>query len=108
MRERRYEEAFDACEEALRVNPNYPEPLVTLVKTYHAKGDAAMSKEIGGRLLGFWKDADPDFLNLRDLQQLLGLKHLTPPSVSPSAMMIAGVFGMSSVAHRSFRAPLFL
>jgi tetratricopeptide (TPR) repeat protein len=88
LRQQDYEDAFDACEEALRVNPNSPEPLFTLVKVYHAKGDAAMTKGIGGRLLEFWKDADPDFLNLRELQQMLGTRR-TPSSASSLSPMIA-------------------
>jgi tetratricopeptide (TPR) repeat protein len=89
LRQQHYEDAFDACEEALRVNPNSPDPLFTLVKAYHAKGDAAMTNEIGGRLLEFWKDADPDFLNLRDLQQLLGTRHTPSPANSLSPMIAA-------------------
>jgi tetratricopeptide (TPR) repeat protein len=88
LSQQHYEGAFDACEEALRVNPNSSDPLFTLVKVYHAKGDAAMTNEIGGRLLEFWKDADPDFLNLRDLKQLLGTRH-TPSSANSSSPMIA-------------------
>lgn len=91
LRQQHYDAAFDACEEALRVNPNSPEPLFTLVKVYHAQGDAAMTTEIGGRLLEFWKGADPDFLNLRDLRQLLGTRH-TPSSANPLSPMIAGQF----------------
>jgi tetratricopeptide (TPR) repeat protein len=88
LRQRHYEDAFDACEEALRVNPNSPDPLFTLVKVYHAKGDVAMTKEIGGRLLEFWKDADSDFVNLRDLRQLLGIRH-DPSSARSLSPMIA-------------------
>ena len=83
LSEKRYEDAFDACEEALQVNPNLPEPLFTLVKIYHAKGDVVMTKEIGDRLLEFWKDADSDFQTLHELRMLLGtgktLSHATPP-----------------------------
>jgi tetratricopeptide (TPR) repeat protein len=88
LRQQHYEDAFDACEEALRVNPNSPEPLFTLVKTYHAQGDMRMTKEIGGRLLDFWKDADPDFLSLRELQRLLRVRQ-TPSSNKSTSPMIA-------------------
>lgn len=81
-----YEEAFDACEEALRVNPNVPDALFTLVKIYRSKGDAAMTAEVGSRLLAFWKDADPDYLNLHELHQLLDVKHAPSPAGSSPVM----------------------
>jgi tetratricopeptide (TPR) repeat protein len=90
-RAQRYEDALDACEEALRLNPNHPDALLTLVKVYHASGDTAMTTEIGGRLLEFWKDADPDFLSLRDLRQLLILKRV-PSGAYGSSPMIAMQF----------------
>ncbi len=74
-----YEDALDACEEALQMNPNAPDPLLTLVKVYHSKGDPVMTKEISDRLLEFWKDADPDFQPLRELRQLLGTGHSSHP-----------------------------
>lgn len=80
LRSKQYEGVFDACEEALRVNPNYPDVLLTLAKAYHARGDSAMTREISGRLLGFWKNADSDFVNLRDLRKLLGEKRPAPAS----------------------------
>lgn len=89
LRTGQFEGVFDACEEALRVNPNYPEALLTLVKAYHAKGDAAMTGEISGRLLEFWKDADPDFLSLHDLRTLLGAKRPVPTSSSTVSGMVA-------------------
>jgi len=70
-RQKLYDEALDASEEALRLNPNAPRALLTLVKIYRATGDKAMTQEIGGRLLEFWKDADPDFLRLIELKKLL-------------------------------------
>lgn len=88
VRVRRYEDAFDACEEALRVNPNSPEALLTLLKAYRGKGDALMTKEIGGRLLEFWKDADPDFVTLHELQQLL-VPHTTSGSASSYRVTMA-------------------
>jgi tetratricopeptide (TPR) repeat protein len=100
IREKQYEDAFDACEEALRVNPNYPDALLTLVKAYHSKGDAAMTWEVGSRLLEFWKNADPDFLSLHDLQALLGTKHAVPAPRSSSPRMIAAAVRTSSVAFR--------
>jgi tetratricopeptide (TPR) repeat protein len=87
LRSRQYEGVFDACEEALRVNPNYPEALFTLTKAYHARGDSAMTREIGGRLLDFWKNADPDYVNLQDLRKLLGTK-------SPASLPAGTVSGM--------------
>lgn len=89
LRARQYEGVFDACEEALRVNPNYPEALLTLVKAYHARGDTAMTGEIGGRLLEFWKNADAGYLNLHDLRQLLGVKRLVPASPANASKMVA-------------------
>lgn len=68
-----YEAAIDACEEALRANPNSPEALLTLLRVYRAKGDRRMTNEIGGRLLDFWKDADTDFQNLIEVKKLLGI-----------------------------------
>ncbi len=65
------EEALDACEEALHVNPNSPEALLTLTKAYATQGDARMTAEIGGRLLTLWKDADADFVQVKQLRQLL-------------------------------------
>ena len=68
LRSKEYEAALDACEEALRVTPNSPGSLLTVLKVYHAKGDRTMTKEIGDRLLGFWKDADPDFQPLQEVR----------------------------------------
>ena len=67
----RYDDALDASEEALRVNPNSPEALLTLTKIYHATGDTDMTREIGNRLLDFWKDADPDYQRLKELKNVL-------------------------------------
>jgi tetratricopeptide (TPR) repeat protein len=78
VREKRYEDALDACEEALRVNPNSPDALLMLARTYHAKKDRAMTQEIGGRLLEFWNKADDDFVNLRELRDLLGTNDAGP------------------------------
>ncbi len=65
------EEALDACEEALSVNPNSPEALLTLTKAYSARKDIRMTHEIGNRLLQLWKDADIDFVGLKELRKLL-------------------------------------
>ncbi len=89
LRSSQYEGVFDACEEALRVNPNYPDALLTLVKAYHARGDTAMTREIGGRLLEFWKNADADYLNLHDLRQMLGVKRRPPASSANTSGMVA-------------------
>lgn len=67
-----YDDALDACGEALSVNPNAPGALLVLVKVYRAKGDPAMTREIGGRLLELWKNADPDFRDLQELKRVLG------------------------------------
>ncbi len=88
VREQQYEEAFDACEEALRVNPNHPDALFTLAKAYYGTGDDAMTGEIRGRLLAFWKEADADFQMLRDLQQLQSRRR-TPSPTSTTTVFIA-------------------
>jgi tetratricopeptide (TPR) repeat protein len=74
LRESDFEDALDACEEALRVNPNNPDALLTLVKVYAAQGDRGMARAIGARLLDFWKDADAEFESLREVRTLLNLK----------------------------------
>jgi tetratricopeptide (TPR) repeat protein len=66
------EPAIDACEQALSVNPNSPEILLTLLKAYHAKKDVRMTVEIGSRLLAVWAEADSDFVGLKEVQQILG------------------------------------
>jgi tetratricopeptide (TPR) repeat protein len=66
-----YERGFLECEESLSVNPNSPSTLLTLTRLYHAKGDSTMTREIGGRLLTMWKNADPDFLLLAELREIL-------------------------------------
>jgi tetratricopeptide (TPR) repeat protein len=73
LKENSFEEAFDACEEALRANPNFPDALLTLARIYHAKGDRRMTNEIGERLLDLWRDADPDFQNLIEVRRLMGI-----------------------------------
>ena len=72
LRQRAYDAALDACEEALRINPNSPDGLLTLTRVYHAAGDRRLTEEIGGRLLVLWKDADPDFQNALEAQKLAG------------------------------------
>ncbi len=72
LAQKQYDDALDACEEALRVNPNAPMSLLTLVKIYHAMGDRDMTAEIGNRLLRFWSGADPDYEPLHELKALLG------------------------------------
>ncbi len=69
---RQYEPSLDAVEGALGVNPNAPEALLILTKVYNELGDRRMVIEVGDRLRTLWKDADPDFLPLRELHQLLG------------------------------------
>jgi len=72
FRQGEYEPALDACEEALSAMPNNPFVLLTLLKTYHAKGDTRMTTEIGKRLLNLWDRADPDFHYLREAKRILG------------------------------------
>jgi tetratricopeptide (TPR) repeat protein len=69
-----FENALDACEEALSVNPNSPELLLTLTRVYHRKGDARMTVEIGSRLLALWSEADPDFEDRNEVLRILGKK----------------------------------
>lgn len=68
-----YDNAFDACEEALGINPNSPPSLLTLTKLYDAKKDRRMTREIGNRLLSLWKDIDPDFQDALELKKVLGM-----------------------------------
>jgi tetratricopeptide (TPR) repeat protein len=71
LRRHEYEGALAACEEALRIAPNSIENLLTLLRVYGAAGDRRMTAEIGGRLLNLWKNADPDFGALREVQAVL-------------------------------------
>lgn len=77
LRERRFDEAFEACEGALHPNPNSPQALLTLTRIYHAKGDRRMTREVGGRLLEMWKNADADFQDLIEVQRLTGTRART-------------------------------
>jgi tetratricopeptide (TPR) repeat protein len=67
-----YDPALDACEQALQVNPNYPDALLTLVRIYNDQGDRRMTREIGNRLMDFWAHADPDYRNRIELMKILG------------------------------------
>jgi tetratricopeptide (TPR) repeat protein len=71
LRQGETESALDACAEALSVNTNAPQALLTLTRVYHAQGDARMTREVGERLLRLWKDADPDFKDAEELKRLL-------------------------------------
>jgi tetratricopeptide (TPR) repeat protein len=71
---KQWEDAIDAVEQALAVNPNHPATLFTLAKIYGAMGDQKMTQEIGERLLSLWKNADPDFQDCNALLRLLGRK----------------------------------
>lgn len=64
------ERALEACDEALSVNPNAPLSLITLARTYRALRDTVMTREITSRLRILWKDADPEFRELRALEEL--------------------------------------
>jgi tetratricopeptide (TPR) repeat protein len=77
LKEKALEPALDDCEEALRINPNAPETLLTLTEIYRDKGDLRMTREIGGRLLELWKHADADFVELSILKHLLSPKGAT-------------------------------
>ena len=72
-REKLFDAALDACEQALSLNPNSPEALLALVRTYHDQGDRRMTSEIGNRLMAFWAHADPDYQNRIELMKLLGV-----------------------------------
>jgi tetratricopeptide (TPR) repeat protein len=67
-----YEDALDAAEEALRLAPNHPVLLMTVLKIYSGKGDARMTREIGDRLLNFWAKADLDFRLRWEVLRILG------------------------------------
>ena len=69
-----FENALDACEEALVVNPNSPDVLLTLTRIYHGRGDTRMVVEIGSRLLALWSEADRDFEDHNELLRLMGKK----------------------------------
>ncbi len=71
LRQKEYEPALSACEEALKINPRLPAGLLTLTRVYAAMGDRVMTAEIGNRLLRLWNDADPDFVDLQELRQIL-------------------------------------
>ena len=70
-RQKNYEAALSACEEALRINPAYPPALLTLTRVYAESGDNVMTAEIAHRLLAIWKDADPDYRYLIEIRRLL-------------------------------------
>lgn len=72
-RQKAFESALDACEQALEVNPNAPEVLLTLVKIYSDRGDRRMTREIGSRLMQFWAHADPDYQHRNELMRILGV-----------------------------------
>ena len=74
MKERSYDAAFMACDEALRLNPNNPHVLFILTELYKATNDVRMTQEIGSRLLTLWQNADPDFQKLIELRQILRRK----------------------------------
>jgi tetratricopeptide (TPR) repeat protein len=65
------ERALDACSEALSINNNNPFALLTLVRIYHQRNDAQMTREIAGRLQLLWSKADPDFYPLLELRAIL-------------------------------------
>jgi tetratricopeptide (TPR) repeat protein len=80
LADKAYESALDACEEALRVNPNNPDALLVLMKVYYGKGERQMTSEIGGRLLRLWKNADLDFREASEVRRMLGGTRETQPA----------------------------
>jgi tetratricopeptide (TPR) repeat protein len=70
-REGRYEEALSSIEEALVVNPNGPDALLTLTRVYKGMKDHTMAKEISTRLFELWKQADRDYLPLNELREVV-------------------------------------
>ncbi len=71
LRQKAFDDGLTACEEGLGIRPNNPDILLTLVRIYAADGDHRMAGEIGGRLLDFWKNADPDFEPRHEVLRLL-------------------------------------
>ncbi|MGA9120086.1 MAG: tetratricopeptide repeat protein [Bacteroidota bacterium] len=71
LRQRAFDDGLSACEEALASSPNSPDILLTLERIYAANGDRRMGAEIGGRLLEFWKNADPDFAPRKEVLRLV-------------------------------------
>jgi tetratricopeptide (TPR) repeat protein len=71
LRQKAYDDGLSACEEGLALTPNSPDILLTLVRIYAANGDHRMTGEIGGRLLEFWKNADPDYAPRNEVARLL-------------------------------------
>ncbi|MGB5875222.1 MAG: tetratricopeptide repeat protein [Bacteroidota bacterium] len=71
LKQRAYESALFACDEALAMNPNSPFGLLLLTRVYHAQGEMKMTQEIGSRLLKLWGKADEDFRYLKELRRLL-------------------------------------
>ncbi|MBP1679616.1 MAG: hypothetical protein H6Q29_1527, partial [Bacteroidetes bacterium] len=76
LKQGQIEPALDACAEALSINTNAPQALLTLTKVYHAQGDLRMTREVGERLQNLWKDADPDFKDAAELKRLLRAAHV--------------------------------
>lgn len=72
LRQKAFDDGLSACEEGLGLAPNSPDILLTLVRIYAADGDRRMTREIGGRLLDFWKNADADFAPRNEVARLLG------------------------------------
>lgn len=73
-RMRMFEDALDACEEALSLNSNSPPALLTLTRVYANMGDVRMTQEIGNRLHMLWSNADQDFQDALELKRLLAGK----------------------------------
>ncbi len=71
LKQKEFDAALNSLEEALHFNSNSPAALLLLTKTYDAMGDKELTKEIGGRLLELWRNADKDFLDYIELKKIL-------------------------------------
>jgi len=71
LRQKAFDDGLSACEEGLALTPNSPDILLTLVRIYAADSDHRMTREIGGRLLEFWKNADADYAPRNEVARLL-------------------------------------
>ena len=60
-----------AFEASLQHAPQRTESLLGLTRAESAMGDKAAAAETWGKLLGIWKDADPEYLRQRDAQHNL-------------------------------------
>jgi len=66
-----YARAAAELRRVLEINPNSPESLLCLGKTYIALGNEEKAKAALVRLAGIWKDADSDYPPKRELDEML-------------------------------------